>query len=70
MAVLDHHRVVEHCHIRHAAIAVAGIEIGTEYRVLLGGRYRHPHFSDDIAVTLDDAAHAARRPKVFHQHPN
>ena len=35
VAVLDHHRVVEHRHVGHAAVAMARVEIGTEYGVLL-----------------------------------
>src|SRR5437660_3132204 len=39
MAILHHHRVIQHGHVRHAAMAVALVEIGAEHRILL--RRRH-----------------------------
>ncbi len=40
MAVLDHHGVVEHGHVDHAAVAVPGVEVAAEQGVLLGaGRF-------------------------------
>ena len=38
VGVLDHHGVVEHRHVGHAAVGVAGVEIAAEQRILLGGR--------------------------------
>ena len=64
MAVLDHHGVVEHGHVGHAAVAVARIEIGAENGILLGGRHGDSHFADDVVVALDDAAHAAGRAEI------
>jgi hypothetical protein len=54
--VLDHHRVIQHRHIGHAAISVAGIEIVPEQRVLRGisnGLARH---GDQIAICFGDPA--------------
>ena len=60
MAVLDHHGVVEHRHVGHAAVAMARIEIGAENRVLLRGGHRKPHLALDIGVAVGDAPHAVR----------
>ena len=68
MAVLDHHGVIEHGHVGHAAIAVPGIEIGAKDGILLGGRHGDPHLADDIVVALDDAAHAARGAEFLGDH--
>ena len=65
VAVLDHHGVVEHGHVGHAAVAVSGIEIGAEHGILLGGRHGDAHLADDILVALDDAAHAAGRAEIL-----
>ena len=65
MAVLDHHGVVEHRHVGHAAVAMARIEIGAEDRVLLRGRHRDPHVAGDVGVAARDAAHARRRTKIL-----
>ena len=70
VAVLDHHGVVEHGHVRHAAVAVAGVEIGAEHRILLGGRHRHPHLADHVGVAREDAAQAARRAEFVDDHPH
>ena len=56
MAVLDHHGVVEHRHVGHAAVAMAGVEIGAEHRILLGGRHRDAHLADDVGIALGDRA--------------
>ncbi len=64
VAVLDHHGVVEHGHVGHAAVAVPGIEIGAEHRILLGGRHGDAHLAGDVVVALDDAAHAAGRAEI------
>ena len=53
MAVLDHHRVVEHGHVGHAAVVMSRIEIGAEHRILLRGRHADPHLADEIFVALD-----------------
>ncbi len=68
MAVLDHHGVVEHGHVGHAAVAVAGVEIGAEHRILLGGRRRRAHVADNVGVALGDAAHVARGRKIGRHH--
>jgi hypothetical protein len=60
MGVLDHHRIVEHGHVRHAALAVARVEIGAEQRILLGGRLGVVHGADQVGIALH-AAHVARR---------
>ena len=64
VAVLDHHGVIEHGHVGHAAVAVAGIEIGAEDGILLGGRHGDAHLAGDILIALDDAAHAAGRLEI------
>ena len=68
VAVFHHHGVVEHRHIGHAAVAMTRIEIGAEYRVLLGRRHRRLHLGDDIHVAAGDPAHAARRLKLLGKH--
>ena len=50
VAVLDHHGVVEHGHVGHAAVAMAEVEIGAEHRILLGGRHRDAHLADQVAL--------------------
>ena len=37
VAVLDHHRVVEHRHVGHAAVRMARVEVAAEQGVLVGG---------------------------------
>ena len=61
MRVLDHHGVVEHRHVRHAAAAVARIEIGAEQRVLLGRRLGVVHGADQVGIALHHPLHVARR---------
>ena len=68
VAVLDHHGVVEHGHVGHAAVAVAGVEIGAEHRILLGGGRRRAHVADDVGVALGDAAHVARGREIRRHH--
>src|SRR6516165_302741 len=63
VTVFDHHRVVEHGHVGHAAVAVAGIEITSKYRILFGGRHRYAHLAHQVAIEVEDAAHAPRCPK-------
>ena len=53
MGVLDHHGVVEHGHVRHAALAVAGVEIGAEQRILLGRRLGVVHGADQVGIALE-----------------
>src|SRR6202020_1559274 len=59
VAVLDHHGIVEHRHIGHAAVAVPRIKIGAEDRILLGGRHRDLHLTENVGVAVCGAAHAA-----------
>ncbi len=70
VAVLDHHGVVEHGHVGHAAVAVAGVEIGAEHRILLGSGRRRADVADDVGVALGDAAHVARRREIRRHHPH
>ena len=49
VAVLDHHGIVEHRHVGHAAIGVAGVEVAAEQRVLLGGRPVRQRLADQVA---------------------
>src|SRR6185437_10299668 len=69
VAVLDHHGVVEHGHVGHAAVAVAGVEIGAEHRVLLGSGCRRAHVADHVGIALGDASHVARGSKIRDHHP-
>jgi hypothetical protein len=60
VAVLDHHRIVEHGHVDHAAVGVAGVEIAPEQRILVGGwPVRHDR-ADDVAVVLEHAPQIGR----------
>ncbi len=60
MAVLDHHGVVEHRHVGHAAMAMALVEIGAEHRILLRGRHRAALLADHVCVAGHDLAEIAR----------
>src|SRR5204863_8027451 len=70
MAVLYHHRVVEHGHVGHAAVAMAMVEIGAEYGILLGGRHRAALFAYDIGVARQDLSQVTRRPEFVGDHTN
>ena len=70
VAVLDHHGVIEHGHVGHAAVAVAGVEIGAEHRILLGSGRRCADVADDVGIAFGDAAHVARRRKIRNHHPH
>jgi hypothetical protein len=61
MTVLDHHGVIEHGHVGHAAVAMTRVEVGAENRILLRCRHRDFHVADEVAVTGDDAPQAAGR---------
>ena len=64
VAVLHHHRVIEHGHVGHAAMAMALVEIGAEHRILLRGRHRAALFADDVGVAGQDLAEIARGPEL------
>ena len=64
MAVLHHHRVVQHGHVGHAAMAMALVEIGAEHRILLGGRHRAALLADDVGIAGQDLAEIARGPEL------
>ena len=56
VAVLDHHRIVEHRHVGHAAVGMALVEIGAEQRILLGRRLGRNDRADQFGVGAQDAA--------------
>src|SRR5438477_7333256 len=62
VAVLHHHGVVEHGHVGHPAMAMAMVEIGAEYGILLGGRHRTALFAYDVGVARQDLSQIARWP--------
>ena len=64
VAVLHHHRVVEHGHVGHAAMAVPLVEIGAEHRILLRGRHRAALLADDVGVAGHDLSEIARGPEL------
>src|SRR5262249_56885489 len=68
VAVFDHHGVVEHRHVGHAAMPMARIEIGTEDRILFRGRGRRAHVAYHVGIALGDPAHVARRSKIGRNH--
>src|SRR4051794_35180445 len=70
MAVFDHHRVIEHGHVRHAAMAMTVVEIGAEYRVLLRGRHRAALLSDDVGVACENLAEISRGTEFVGDHPH
>src|SRR5262249_60692184 len=70
VAVFDHHRVVEHGHVRHAAVAMARVEIAAEDGVLLRRGDQHPHLGDEVAVAVEHAPHVPGGPEVLDHHPD
>src|SRR5205807_4605464 len=70
VAVLYHHGVVEHGHVGHAAMAVAGIEIGAEHRILLGGRHRAALLADDVGVAGDNFSEISGGAELVGDHPD
>src|ERR1700687_4063228 len=64
LSSLHHHRVIEHGHVGHAAVAMALVEIGPEYRILLGGRHRAALFADDVGVARQNLPEIARGPEL------
>src|SRR5262245_66001196 len=64
MAVLDHHGVVEHRHVSHAAVPVPRVKVGSEHRILFGSRGRRTHMADHVGIALGDSTHVARRCKI------
>jgi hypothetical protein len=61
MAVLDHHLIIDHVHVRHAAIGVARADIAAKERILLGRGARGSPFPDNIGVAARDPALGAGR---------
>ena len=70
VAVFDHHGVVEHRHVGHAAVAMTRIEVGAEDRILLRRRDGDLHVADDVGVAIEDPPHAARRPELLRDDPH
>src|SRR5439155_16961308 len=70
VAVLHHHGVVEHGHVGHPAMAMAMVEIGAEYGILLGGRHRTALFAYDVGVARQDLSQIARWPEFVGDHTN
>ena len=60
-AVLDHHGVVEHRHVGHAAIGMARVDVAAEEGELLGGRLRRHAARFETLRLVHDAAHASGR---------
>ena len=67
-AVLDHHGVVEHRHVGHAAVGVARVDVAAEQRVLLGGGRRLQAARDEILVGIEHAAERAPGLELVDQH--
>src|SRR5581483_11768844 len=70
VAVFHHHRVIEHRHVSHAAVAMPGIEIAAKDRVLLGRAHSDPHVTLDVGIAAHDPAHALGRAKIFGDDPH
>jgi hypothetical protein len=70
MAVLDHHGVVEHGHVGHAAVTVAGVQIGAEHRILLRRRHRTPLLADHVGIARHHLAEVAGGAELVGDHPN
>ena len=68
VAVLHHHRVIEHGHVGHAAMAMALVEIGAEYRILLRGRHRAALFAGDVGIARQNLAQIARGAEFVGDH--
>ena len=68
VAVLHHHRVIEHRHIRHAAMAMPGVEIGAEHRILLRGRHRAALFAGYVGIAGQHLPEIARGPELVGDH--
>ena len=71
MAVLDHHRIVEHRHVGHAAVGMARVEIVAEQRILL----RRSASARVMAPTRSALARRTRRCvslglEIVDQHPH
>ena len=66
-AVLDHQRIVEHGHLGHAAIGVAGVDIGAEQRILLRARRRIEARRHQVAIGAHDPIERAPRPEGIDQ---
>ncbi len=67
VAVLDHHGVVEHAHVGHAAIRMPRVEVAAEQRILLRGRPVGDDLADEVAVGLHDPAHIAGGAELVHE---
>src|SRR5713101_4720742 len=63
VAVLHHHRVIEHGHVGHAAMAMALVEIAAEHRILLRGRHGAALFADDVGIAGQNLPVIARGPE-------
>ena len=70
VAVLDHHRVVEHGHVGHAAVAVAGVEVGAKHGILFRGRRRGAQLADDVGIAGQNFAEIARGTEFVGDHPH
>jgi hypothetical protein len=70
MAVLYHKRIIEHRHMRHAALGVAAVEIAAEQAVLFAGRLRRAKPPDEIAVGLRDPTHGGGGPEGVDAYPD
>ena len=70
MAVLNHHRIVEHSHVCHAAMVMAGVEIGAEDRILLRGRNGAALFANKVGVARKHATKPAGGAKFIGDDPD
>ena len=68
MGVLDHHGEIERRHVGHAALGMAGVEIGAEKDVVLVGRLRRDKRADKVGVRPHGPALAVRRVEIVDQH--
>ena len=66
--ILDHHAEVERTHVRHAAVAVARIDIGAEQAILLVSRHGWHAARNKARITLKHALHRTVGRKFVCQH--
>ena len=70
VAVFDHHRIVEHRHVGHAAVGMARVEVTAEQRVLLARRFVGRCVADDVGIGAQHPLLAGAGTEVGDQDPD
>ena len=68
--ILDHHAVIEHRHVRHAAVAVTRVDVSAEQAILLGRRNRCRAPCNERRISVPAAPHRPVGREFIDEHPD